>query len=104
MPVSGKEVIFINLSTTDCKAFHEVIQDNDSMNGPVKVYNSVSSALAYLKLGGDFLLIITPDDFPSIMEPLKNYIMRVLHNPNNYFIPFAEPIFMEPNSLKPYFY
>jgi hypothetical protein len=46
------------------------------MNGPVTIINCVIAALAYLKLGGDFMLIISPDDFPGDMEPLKTYIMN----------------------------
>jgi len=76
MSESGKEVIFINHRDTDCKAYHDVIHDNDSMNGPVTIINCVIAALAYLKLGGDFMLIISPDDFPGDMEPLKTYIMN----------------------------
>jgi hypothetical protein len=70
------EIIFINRITTDCMSFHDAIYDNKSLDGGSRTFHSVSEVLAYIKLGGDFLLIISPDDFPGNMEPLMTYIMN----------------------------
>jgi len=89
------EFIFINRITTDCMSFHDAIYDNKSLDGGSQTFHCVIAALAYLKLGRDFMLIISPDDFPGEMEPLKTYIMN---NNIPYIFRYSE-VFIKDNNL-----